>query len=98
MKKNVFFLLAFLFLTTLLPAQTAQQWMDKVSENYKKIPTYYIKFDLKESENPKTFTVELFAARERYSLDVMDIKQMYDGKNVYTVSNKENEVSVSNTH
>ncbi|HLV23962.1 MAG TPA: outer membrane lipoprotein carrier protein LolA [Moheibacter sp.] len=96
MKKNVFFLLAFLFLTTLLPAQTAQQWMDKVSENYKKIPTYYIKFDLKESGNPKTFTGELFAARERYSLDVMDIKQMYDGKTLYTVSKEDKEVTVSN--
>lgn len=95
MKKIVFSILASMLAFGFLNAQTAQQWMDKVSENYQKIPTYYIKFELKESGAQKTHTGELFAAKERYSLDVMDIKQMYDGKMLYTVSKEDKEVTVS---
>src|SRR5690606_20288893 len=95
MKKFVFSILASMLAFGFLNAQTAQQWMDKVSENYQKIPTYYIKFELKESGAQKAHTGELFAAKERYSLDVMDIKQMYDGKMLYTVSKEDKEVTVS---
>jgi len=95
MKKFVFSILASMLAFGFLNAQTAQQWMDKVSENYQKIPTYYIKFELKESGAQKAHTGELFAAKERYSLDVMDIKQIYDGKMLYTVSKEDKEVTVS---
>ena len=95
MKKFVFSILASMLAFGFLNAQTAQQWMDKVSEYYQKNPTYYNKFELKESGAQKTHTGELFAAKERYSLDVMDIKQMYDGKMLYTVSKEDKEVTVS---
>lgn|SRR5690606_24180678 len=88
----LFFLLAFNFIF----AQTAQEWMEKVSETYSKIPTYYIKFEVKESGNPKAETGELFAAKEKYNLKVMGINQMYDGKTLYTVSEEDKEVTVSN--
>lgn len=76
-------------------AQTAQEWLDKVSRNYNSIPTYYIKFEIKESNNTKPETGELYAAKDKFSLDVMGISQMYDGKKLYTVSREDKEVTVS---
>src|SRR5690606_39588830 len=95
MKKVVFSIFSFLLLIGFSNAQTAQEWMDKVSENYQKIPNYYIKFELKESGTQNTHTGELFASRDKYSLDVMDIMQMYDGKMLYTVMKEDKEVTIS---
>ncbi len=95
MKKAIFSIVSILILSISLTAQTAQQWLDKISETYQKIPTYYIKFDLKESGSSTSNIGELFAAKEKYSLEVMDIKQMYDGKTLYTVSKEDKEVTVS---
>ncbi len=95
MKKEFFSFVFILILSVSVHAQTAQQWLDKVSETYQKIPTYYIKFDLKENGSSSSSIGELFAAKEKYSLEVMDIKQMYDGKTLYTVSKEDKEVTVS---
>lgn len=93
--KNIFILISFLFISNILNAQTAQEWLDKVSNTYHSIPTYYIKFEVKESDNPKAETGELFAAKDKFSLDVMGISQMYDGKKLYTVQKEDKEVTVS---
>lgn len=96
MKKTVFSFVAILLISVSAFAQSAQEWLDKVSNTYQNIPTYYIKFDLKESGNSTVHKGELFAAKERFSLEVMDIKQMFDGKTLYTVSKEDKEVTVSN--
>ncbi len=95
MKKWLFTLVASLFVLISVQAQTAQEWMDKLSHTYQNIPTYYIKFDLTESGNSTAHKGEIFAAKDRYSLEVMDIKQMYDGKTLYTVSKEDKEVTIS---
>ena len=95
MKKVIFSIVSILILSVSIQAQTAQQWLDKVSETYQKIPTYYIKFDLKENGSSGSNVGELFASKEKYSLEVMDIKQMYDGKTLYTVSKEDKEVTIS---
>ncbi|MBA5629460.1 LolA family protein [Moheibacter lacus] len=95
MQKFVFSLLTTLFISVSIQAQTAQEWMEKLSHTYQNIPTYYIQFDLVETGSSAVHKGEIFAAKERYSLDVMDIKQMYDGKTLYTVSKEDKEVTIS---
>ncbi len=96
MQKIVFSAIVFFTISFSLQAQSAQEWMEKLSHTYQNIPTYYIQFDLTESGNPTAaHKGEIFAAKDRYSLDVMDIKQMYDGKTLYTVSKEDKEVTIS---
>lgn len=95
MKKS-FPVILFLLIFQFTFAQTAKEWMDKVSETYSKIPTYYIKFEVKESGSSKAETGELFAAKEKYNLEVMGINQMYDGKTLYTISEEDKEITLSN--
>src|SRR5690606_139033 len=93
--RTLFTLCSIILLNLNVQAQTAKEWMDKMSHTYLKIPTYYIKFEVKESDNSKVESGELFAAKEKYSLEVMDIKQMYDGKTLYTISKEDKEVTIS---
>lgn len=87
--------MAFLFLTCLsVQAQTPKELLDEVSDSYHKIPSYYIKFEFKEG-NGTAETGEVYAAKEKYNLNVMGINQIYDGKNLYTVSKEDKEVTVS---
>lgn len=93
---KVFFSILFSVVVALgVSAQTAEEWMNKLSATYSQTPSYYIKFDVKESGNSAVQTGEIFAVKEKYSLDVKDIKQMYDGKSLYTVSKEDKEVTVS---
>lgn len=85
--------LALLFIVS-TQAQTAQEWMDNVSDSYNKASSYYIKFEFKFNEDEASQTGELFAVKEKYSLQVMDINQMYDGKLLYTISKEDREVTV----
>jgi len=94
--KPVFSLIFVLLISHFSNAQTAQEWLNKVNDNYQNASTYYIKFEVKESGNPESETGELFASKNKYSLDVMGISQMYDGKRLYTVSKEDKEVTVSN--
>lgn len=93
--RTLFTLCSIILLNLNVQAQTAKEWMDKMRQTYLKIPTYYIKFEVKESDNSKVESGELFAAKEKYSLEVMDIKQMYDGKTLYTISKEDKEVTIS---
>ncbi|MFA7447140.1 MAG: LolA-like putative outer membrane lipoprotein chaperone [Weeksellaceae bacterium] len=94
--KNFKLSLVFMVLISIsVSAQTAQQWMDNVSETYKKAPSYYLKFELKLTKDSKPETGELFAVKEKYSVQVMDVYQMYDGKKLFTVSKEDQEVTIS---
>ena len=96
MKKVLFSLFTFLIVGVSMQAQTAKEWLDRVSDTYQKIPTYYIKFEMKESNGAKPEKGEVFASRDKYSLDVIGIKKLYDGKTLYTISKEDKEVTVSN--
>lgn len=78
-----------------ISAQTAKELLDQVSSTYSKIPTYYIKFEIKENGNSKGEIGEVYAAKEKYNLSAMGINQIYDGKTLYTVSKEDKEVTVS---
>jgi outer membrane lipoprotein-sorting protein len=93
--KTLFSILTSLVLIVSVSAQTAEEWMNKLSETYTKTPSYYIKFEMKETGNSSTQTGEIFALKEKYSLEVMDIKQMYDGKSLFTISKEDKEITVS---
>lgn len=94
--KNYFLTTLTLFLISVSTyAQNAKELLDQVSNTYIKIPTYYIKFEVKESGNSKAETGEVYAAKEKYNLNVMGINQIYDGKTLYTVSKEDKEVTVS---
>lgn len=75
-------------------AQSADEWMDKVNSTYKNVNSYYIKFEIFE-EGAEVISGELYASKERYSLQIMDIQQMFDGKTLYTVLKDDKEVTVS---
>ncbi|MFV0304849.1 MAG: LolA family protein [Moheibacter sp.] len=96
MKKFLFFISIFSFTVTIIQAQTAKEWLEKVNNTYQEIPTYYIKFTLKDPNFSKVETGEVYASKDRYSLDIIGIKQIYDGKSLFTVSKEDKEVTISN--
>lgn len=95
MTKYIFSILTLLFISVSVQAQSAKELLDQVSNSYTKIPTYYIKFEVKESGNAKAETGEVYASKEKYNLNVMGINQIYDGKTLYTISKEDKEVTVS---
>lgn len=75
-------------------AQTAQEWLDSVSNTYNQASSYYINFEFQFNEGDEVQIGELFAVKEKFSLQVMDITQMYDGKLLYTISKDDKEVTI----
>src|SRR5690625_6189102 len=75
-------------------AQTAQEWLDSVSNTYNQASSYYINFEFQVYEGDEVQIGELFAVKEKFSLQVMDITQMYDGKLLYTISKDDKEVTI----
>lgn len=75
-------------------AQTAQEWLDSVSNTYNQASSYYINFEFQFNEGDEVQIGELFAVKEKFSLQVMDITQMYDGKFLYTISKDDKEVTI----
>lgn len=95
MTKYIFSILSLFLLSFSASAQNAKELLDQVSNSYSKVSSYYIKFEVKESGNSKAETGEVYAAKERYNLNVMGINQIYDGKTLYTISKEDKEVTVS---
>ena len=88
---SLFFLFSFISFSQ---AQTASEWMETINATYKKAVSYYIKFEAVE-ENTEKISGELYAAKEKYSLQISDIYQMFDGKTLYTVSKDDKEITIS---
>lgn len=95
MKKTALLSFMVMFAATGLYAQSASELLNKVSKNYQSIAAYYIKFEFHDSNHPETETGDLYASKDKYSVQIMDIRQMYDGKNLYTISKEDKEVTVS---
>src|SRR5690606_1289890 len=95
MNKYLFSILSILVISVSAKAQSAKELLDKVSDSYQKISTYYIKFEVKENKDTHVESGEVFASKEKYNLNVMGINQIYDGKTLYTVSKEDKEVTVS---
>lgn len=81
--------------TSFLTAQTASELLNKVSNTYQNANSYYIKFNMTDNQGSATESGELFAAKEKYSLEIIDIRQMFDGKTLYTITKDDKEVTVS---
>ncbi|MGQ1928370.1 LolA family protein [Ornithobacterium rhinotracheale] len=82
-------------------AQSAQQILDNVSDHYKKQKSFYIKFQSQlvnnDSKTKDAYAGEVYVKGDKYNLTVpkMDIRQIYDGKKLYTISSENQEVTVS---
>lgn len=79
----------------------AKSLLDKVSNKYKNTSTFYLKFN-SELENIKAKTKESYAGEvyvkgQKYNLSVpkMDIRQIFDGDKLYTISKDQMEVTVT---
>lgn len=91
-----FLTLLFGFIFSLsLSAQTAQEWLDRAAKTYSDVTSYYIKFQVEDNGGGTKETGELFANKEKYSLTVMDIRQIYDGKTLFTITYDDKEVTIS---
>src|SRR5690606_16701193 len=77
-------------------AQTAQEWLDSVSNTYNQASSYYINFEFQFNEGKEVQIVELIAVNGKFSLIVMDINQMYNRKFLYTNYKVDKEVTISN--
>lgn len=95
MRKLILFGLNLFLFSSFAGAQTADEWMDKLVKTYQRAQTYYLKFEMTESGNSKSHTGELFASGDKYNVEILEIRQMYDGKKLYTVSKEDREVTVS---
>lgn len=99
--KKLFYSTCLAFLGVVSFAQSAQQILDNVSEHYKNQKSFYIKFQSTlENNGAKTkdsYTGEVYVKGNKYNLTVpkMDIRQIYDGKKLYTISSENQEVTVS---
>ncbi len=93
--KNSLFIMMVMFASVTTFGQNAKGLLDKVKSKYNNATTYYIKFDF--DNGGKTTTGEVFTAKQKFNLNVMDINQIYDGKKLYTVSKDDKEVVVSNS-
>lgn len=89
------FLLIFITISVFGNAQTAEAILDKVGKTYQNASSYYIKFEFSDNENQAKEIGELFASKEKYNVELMDIRQMFDGKSLYTVSKEDKEITVS---
>lgn len=92
--RKLLFLCTLMFASVMAFGQDAKGLLDKVKNKYNNANTYYIKFDF--INGGKTHTGEVFSAKQKFNLNVMDINQIYDGKKLYTISKDEKEVMISN--
>lgn len=96
-------LLLLLFATIGLQAQNdpkAKEILDKSSAKFKAYPAVEVDFDLSmenKAENiNETHKGKAWMKGNMYKLDVMDVENFYDGKNIYTYMPEANEVNIKN--
>ena len=99
--KKLLYLLSFAIISTFSFAQNAEQILDKVSETYKNQTSFYIKFK-SELNNKKTntkdnYSGEVYVKGDKYNLTIpdLDIRQIYDGSKLYTISSENQEITVT---
>ena len=103
MKKLIYTLFAVLLITPIFAQNSseAKSLLDKVSANYQTKSSMYLKFSsVLENTQAKTkdsYNGEVYIKGNQYNLTVpkMDIKQIYDGKKLYTIATDQQEVTVT---
>lgn len=82
-------------------AQTANQILDKVRDNYESQKSFYIKFksnlENKATKTQDNYEGEVYVKGNKYNLTIpkMNIRQIYDGKKLYTISTDNQEITVT---
>ncbi|MGI9526747.1 MAG: LolA family protein [Weeksellaceae bacterium] len=95
-----------LFALIIIPASAqnnsqAKALLDKVSQNYKNKNSFYLKFNSElvntQANTKDAYEGEVYVKKNKYNLTVpkMDIKQIYDGTKLYTISKEQQEVTVT---
>ncbi|MXV37869.1 hypothetical protein GO491_04125 [Flavobacteriaceae bacterium Ap0902] len=102
--KTIIYSILFALILLPLNAQNSTQaksLLDKVANNYKAQNSFYLKFN-SQLDNQKTntqdqYTGEIYVKKEKYNLSLpkMDIRQIYDGAKLYTISADQKEVTVT---
>ena len=97
MKKLIYSFILLLVGVGTLNAQSAKQILDKVYAKYTNASSYYIKFDFSATANGKSTSRsgEVFSMNKKFNLNVGDISQVFTGTKLYTVSNDDKEVTIS---
>lgn len=99
--KKFLYTLPLLFLGVFSQAQSAESILDAVSNHYENQKSFYIKFQSNlENKNTKTkgnYEGEIYVRGNKYNLTIpkMDLRQIYDGAKLYTISADNQEVTVS---
>lgn len=82
-------------------AQNAEKILDDVSDLYKNQKSFYIKFksdlDNKEVKTKDNYGGEVYVKGDKYNLTIpkLDIRQIYDGDKLYTISSENQEITVT---
>lgn len=102
MKKLIYTLMIALMIVPVMAQNNqAKTLLDKVSSNYKNKSSFYLKFNsVLENTQAKTkdsYAGEVYVKGAKYNLSVpkMDIRQIYDGNKLYTISKDQMEVTVT---
>ena len=103
MKKLIYTLFAMLVITPFFAQNNSQakNILDKVSANYHNKSSLFLKFNsVLENTQAKTndsYSGEVYIKDNHYNLSIpkMDIKQIYDGKKLYTIALDQQEVTVT---
>lgn len=102
MRKSI--LLCFMLISMSFTAQNQQEVekiLNKTYENIRSLGKIILNFtyqwDYPEENTQGMDDGILYLSKEKYRLEVMDIIQICDGKKIYTISNKDKEITVSDT-
>lgn len=99
--KNFIYTISLVLIGVSTYAQTANQILDKVRDNYESQKSFYIKFksnlENKATKTQDNYEGEVYVKGNKYNLTIpkMNIRQIYDGKKLYTISTDNQEITVT---
>lgn len=99
--KKLFYSLVLMLMISPIFAQNAEQILDKVSNHYKNQKSLYLKFESKlqntDTHTKDSYNGEIYVKGDKYNLSVpkVSVKQIFDGKKLYTIDSDAKEVTVS---
>ena len=103
MKKAIYTLVLMLMIMPMYAQNSseAKTLLDNVSKAYQNKSSFYLKFNTKlnntAANTSDSYTGEVYVKKNKYNLSVpkMDIRQIYDGFKLYTISSDMQEVTVT---
>ncbi len=97
--KNIFLIVGVAFSVFVNAQASGKALLDKTTKKMKNYTSMYSTFDYSLKNNKENIYDKqngyIYLRGEKYSLNLLGIKQIFDGKKVYTISEEDEEVTIS---